>query len=278
MKRSVRPQLAVLALVSVLGLAGSAAAGGGAPKEVGIWYDDTGKGAVRIEQCENKLCGKIYWLKDTVNAEGKPLIDRHNPNESQRTRPICGLQVFGGVANMGDGEWDAGWIYDPKEGKSYSVAMKLEGPDTLKVTGYLVMKLMGRTLTWNRAPADLPSCMANATQAPGSAQKTGAAAASGAAAKAVAAPKSGEAKAAAKAVPAAGEDLPWADDAKDAKKPSAAGAARVGAPKPAQTAPKVKDVAKTKAPVNKTVVNKAPAKKVSPAAVTPQRPADEAAR
>ncbi len=167
MKRSVRPQLAVLALVSVLGLAGSAAAGGGAPKEIGIWYDDTGKGAVRIEQCENKLCGKIYWLKDTVNAEGKPLIDRHNPNESQRTRPICGLQVFGGVASMGDGEWDAGWIYDPKEGKSYSVAMKLDGPDTLKVTGYLVMKLMGRTLTWNRAPANLPSCAANAAK-PGS--------------------------------------------------------------------------------------------------------------
>ncbi len=258
MKRRVRTQQSVLVLISALGLAGSASAGGGAPKEVGIWYDDTGKGAVRIEQCENKLCGKVYWLKDKVNAEGKPLIDRHNPNESQRSRPICGLQVIGGLANMPDGEWDTGWIYDPKEGKSYSVAMKLDGPDTMKVTGYLVMKLMGRTLTWTRAPADLPSCAANAAQAPGSAAKTGAAAAPAAAAKAAAAPKSGDAKAAAKPAAAAGEELPWAD-AKDEKKPAAsAGAARVGAPKPAQAAPKAKVLEKTKLPANKAPVNEAP--------------------
>jgi uncharacterized protein (DUF2147 family) len=255
MTRSVRTQQSVLVLISALGLAGSALAGGGTPKEVGVWYDDTGKGAVRIEQCENKLCGKIYWLKDTVNAEGKPLIDRHNPNEGQRTRPICGLQVFGGVVRMDDGEWDTGWIYDPKEGKSYSVAMKLDGPDTLKVTGYLVMKLMGRTLTWKRAPADLPSCAANATQAPGNGAKATGAAAAAPAAKAATKPA------------AAAEDLPWTDDAKDAKKPAAA-ASKVGAPKPVQIAPKAKDVAKTKAP----------AKKIAPAAVTPQRPADEAAR
>jgi uncharacterized protein (DUF2147 family) len=253
MKRCVRIQQAVLVLISACVFAGSVAAGGGAPKEAGIWYDDTGKGAVRIEQCENKLCGKIYWLKETVNAEGKPLIDRHNPNESQRTRPICGLQVVGGLASMADGEWDAGWIYDPKEGKSYSVAMKLDGPDTLKVTGYLVMKLMGRTLTWTRAPADLPSCAAKAAQAPGNAAKTGAAAAAPAA------------KAAAKPA-AAGEELPWTD-AKEVKKP-AAGAAKVGAPKPAQVAPQAKDVAKTKGTV----------KKIAPAAVTPQRPAGEAVR
>ena len=262
MKRSARTQQAVLVLISALGLAGPAAAGGGVPKEVGIWYDDTGKGAVRIEQCENKLCGKVYWLKETLNAEGQPLVDRHNPNQSQRTRPICGLQVIGGLASMSDGEWDTGWIYDPKEGKSYSVAMKLDGPDTMKVTGYLVMKLMGRTLTWKRAPADLPSCAANATQAPGTATKTGAAAA-------------GATKAAAKPA-AASEDLPWAD-AKDAKKP-AAGAARVGAPKPAQVAPHTKDAVKAKAIVNTAPVKKAPAKKIAPATVIPQRPVDEAVR
>ncbi len=258
MKRCDRMQQAVLVLISVLGVAGSVSAGGGAPKEAGIWYDDTGKGAVRIEQCENKLCGKIYWLKETVNAEGKPLIDRHNPNQSQKTRPICGLQILGGLASMGDGEWDTGWIYDPKEGKSYSVAMKLDGPDTLKVTGYLVMKLMGRTLTWTRAPADLPSCAANATQAPGNTAKTGAAAAAPAA------------KGAAKPA-AAGEELPWTD-ANEAKKP-AAGAARVGAPKPAQVVPQAKDVVKKDVAKTKGTV-----KKIAPAAVTPQRPAVEAVR
>ena len=133
-----------------------------APKEAGIWYDDTGKGAVKIEACGNKLCGKIYWLKEQLNAEGKPLRDKHNPNEGQRNRPICGLQVIGGLTLMQTGEWDSGWIYDPKEGKSYSVALIMPDANTLKVTGYLVMKLMGRTLTWTRAPNDLPPCAQNA--------------------------------------------------------------------------------------------------------------------
>jgi uncharacterized protein (DUF2147 family) len=137
----------------------------GAPREAGIWYDDTGKGAVKIEACGNKLCGRIYWLKDQLNAEGKPLRDKYNPNEGQRNRPICGLQVIGGLSLMQTGEWDSGWIYDPKEGKSYSVALVMTDAETLKVTGYLVMKMMGRTLTWKRAPQDLPACATNAAAA-----------------------------------------------------------------------------------------------------------------
>jgi len=155
--------------------AGSAAAD---PREAGIWYDDSGKGAVRLTVCGDKLCGHIYWLKEPLYPDGKPLRDRHNPNESQRTRPICGLQVIGGLAPMESGEWDSGWIYDPKEGKSYSVAIALTDMNTLKVTGYLVMRMMGRTLTWKRAPDDLPPCAQNAaaTVPPKTATKTPAAA------------------------------------------------------------------------------------------------------
>jgi len=155
---------ATAALMAHTGIANAA------PKEAGIWYDDTGKGAVKIEACGNKLCGRIYWLKELLNAEGKPLRDKHNPNEGQRNRPICGLQVIGGLTLMDTGEWDSGWIYDPKEGKSYSVAVNMADANTLKVTGYLVMKMMGRTLTWTRAPDDLPPCAANAAGAtPGAA-------------------------------------------------------------------------------------------------------------
>lgn len=154
--------------------AGSAAAD---PREAGIWYDDSGKGAVRLAVCGDKLCGYIYWLKEPLYPDGKPLRDRHNPNESQRTRPICGLQVIGGLAPMEGGEWDSGWIYDPKEGKSYSVTIALADMNTLKVTGYLVMKMMGRTLTWKRAPDDLAPCAQNAaaTVPPKTATKTPAA-------------------------------------------------------------------------------------------------------
>lgn len=235
--RTSKLHFACLAAVMMAISAGSAAAD---PREAGIWYDDSGKGAVRLTVCGDKLCGHIYWLKEPLYPDGKPLRDRHNPNESQRTRPICGLQVIGGLAPMEGGEWDSGWIYDPKEGKSYSVSIALADVDTLKVTGYLVMKMMGRTLTWKRAPDDLPPCAQNAaiTVPPKTATKTPAAVAKGtsqqapkvpadgasvtpAAASAKPAPKTpakttdkSSAKASAKAAAAPAdppEQLPWAE-------------------------------------------------------------------
>ena len=61
----------------------------GAP-ELGVWINHEGKGAVEIKQCGAALCGNIVWLKSQVNDQGQPLFDRRNPDESKRTRPICG--------------------------------------------------------------------------------------------------------------------------------------------------------------------------------------------
>ena len=55
-------------------------------------------------------------------------------------------------------DWDNGWVYDPKEGKSYDAAVALEGRSKLLMTGYKGIKLLSKTLTWTRAPAELPRC------------------------------------------------------------------------------------------------------------------------
>ena len=138
------------------------------PREAGIWYDDTGKGAVKIEICTpTTLCGKIYWLKEPLSANGEPKIDRYNPEPSMRTRPICGLPVLGNLEQLSEGGFDNGWVYDPKEGKSYSVALDLVDANTLKVTGYKGMRFLGKSFIWTRAPADLPACTQDAASAPG---------------------------------------------------------------------------------------------------------------
>ena len=49
-------------------------------------------------------------------------------------------------------------MYDPKEGKSYDAAVALEGRSKLLMTGYKGIKLLSKTLTWTRAPAELPRC------------------------------------------------------------------------------------------------------------------------
>lgn len=187
-------------------------------KELGIWYDDSGDGAIKIEPCGDKLCGKIYWLKEPLNGKGLPLVDAHNPDSTQRTRTICGLPIFGGLVRQLEGGYDAGWVYDPKEGKSYSFAVASDGPDKLQVTGYMGMKLLGRTMVWTRAPATLPGCSGTTAAAPQvappGANKAPAANASGGATAAPASAKSAggaphSAPAPTAKAPGVGEKLPW---------------------------------------------------------------------
>lgn len=130
------------------------------PSPVGIWFDDTGQGAIEIGPCGDRLCGRIVWLKEATDENGDPLTDAFNPDPRQRQRPICGLQIIGDLQLQPNGAWDHGWIYDPKEGKSYDVEIRLRSPDQLQVKGYLGLKFLSESFIWQRAPAELPRCTA----------------------------------------------------------------------------------------------------------------------
>jgi uncharacterized protein (DUF2147 family) len=202
----------------------------GAPKEAGVWFDETGKGAVKIEVCAgDKLCGRIVWLKDLVNDQGEVLTDKNNPDPGQQTRTICGLPVLGQLAPMPEGGYDGGWVYDPKVGKSYSVAIVLTGADELIVTGYKGVKLLGKSFGWTRAKNELPSCAAAPVDGKADSTKSGYTkpeqAKAAAPAKANAAAKPADTKKASAGTPAAapkpktaagGEVLPWATKSKPA--------------------------------------------------------------
>lgn len=127
----------------------------------GLWLDHTGRGAVEIAPCatptSGKLCGHIVWLQTTVDDKGRPLVDHKNPDTRKRRNPICGVQVIGDLARVGQGPagavWGSGWIYDPEEGQNFDVEVKLLGPDRLSVMGYAGFKFLSETYIWKRAPA-----------------------------------------------------------------------------------------------------------------------------
>jgi uncharacterized protein (DUF2147 family) len=267
-----------VALAAVAGTVFSAAQATAAPtpKEAGVWFDDTGKGAVKIELCGTKLCGRIVWLKSLVNDKGEPLVDRHNPDAALKTRPICGLQIIGQLDAVPDGGFDNGWIYDPKEGKSYSVAITLNNADELSVTGYKGVKFLSKTFIWKRAKTELPSCDAAPIEAkidggavPAKAGAGAASAATGAATAvkppSVAAPTPARAAPTVQAAPAkpaatkpasaaaGAEALPWAKSTAPAPaaKPVPQGASNLGA-----AAIKTPTTAQAKKPVVKATATK----------------------
>jgi uncharacterized protein (DUF2147 family) len=152
------------AIAGLLVVAGAPAALAQEPPELGLWYNNSGKGAVEIRPCgptgtdADRLCGFIVWLKQPNGKNGKPLTDGYNAKPSMRSRTICGLPVLGSLRPMSDGSWDQGWVYDPEQGKSFDAAIQLRTRDQLVLTGYKGIKLFSKSFIWQRAPDDLPRC------------------------------------------------------------------------------------------------------------------------
>ena len=106
------------------------------------------------------MCGNIIWLKDPLDKKGQPWTDQLNSDTSKRSRPVCGLQIIGGLKAGANGTWQGGWIYDPEEGKSYNVEISLENANMLKVVGFAGVRVLSETMLWKRLPADSPRCKA----------------------------------------------------------------------------------------------------------------------
>ena len=116
---------------------------------IGTWTNEDKEARFEIYKCGSKLCGKIVWLKEPLR-EGKPKLDRSNPDKNLQNRPILGLVFMQNFELDSDNKWDNGTIYDPKSGKTYSCYMKVLSKDQMEVKGYIGISLIGRTQNWTR--------------------------------------------------------------------------------------------------------------------------------
>jgi uncharacterized protein (DUF2147 family) len=116
---------------------------------IGNWLTSGKEPAkIKIYKSGGKYYGQIIWLKYTTE-NGKPKTDVNNPDKSKRDKPVIGLVILSGFKFDGDNEWSGGDIYDPESGKTYSSYLYLKN-NTLKVRGYILIPLFGRTETWKK--------------------------------------------------------------------------------------------------------------------------------
>jgi len=116
---------------------------------VGSWLTASGKAIVQIYKEGNVYNGKIIWLKTPTYEDGKPKVDKNNPDKSKQVNPLLGLNMLKGFVFKKD-QWVDGTIYDPENGKTYSCFIKhREGK--LDLRGYIGISLIGRTQTWYKA-------------------------------------------------------------------------------------------------------------------------------
>ena len=99
-----------------------------------IGYWQTPGGAIlQINPCGQSVCGRLIWFEELETATD-PILDDNNQDESQRVRPLQGIEMIYGFEKLKRG-WRRGRIYDPTDGETYKSKLTRLADDTLRVEG-----------------------------------------------------------------------------------------------------------------------------------------------
>ncbi len=129
-------KISVAGLGLMVALSFSTVAQAGSPK--GLWLTESKKAHVEVYDCGDKLCGKIVWLKEPLDENGMPKVDKENADEKLRSKPLMGQNMISGMVPDGENAWDGGTIYNAEDGKTYSSEMQMPDDKTLNVSGCIL--------------------------------------------------------------------------------------------------------------------------------------------
>lgn len=128
----------IRALAVAAGIIGFAGAASAEDPATGIWKLDNGKVTVKVTPCGGNLCGTVVALKKPRDDKGRPRLDKENPNESLRKRPVIGLTILSNMKPEGGNRWN-GTIYNPDDGNTYRSRMNLQNDRTMRVEGCIAI-------------------------------------------------------------------------------------------------------------------------------------------
>ncbi len=106
----------------------------------GVWLTEKGDSKIQIAKINSNWEGKVIWLKDPVNKDGIPKLDKNNPDPLKRKQPIIGLTILSQLS-FTDNKF-VGKVYSPEKGKTFDceILLKDGGKLTLKVKAGIFKK------------------------------------------------------------------------------------------------------------------------------------------
>jgi len=117
----------------------------------GKWLEQEKKSHIEIyKTLENRYEGKIVWLAEPLDINGKIKIDSKNPDPNLKNIPLEGLTIIKDLEYLDENNWSNGTIYDARSGKTYSLNASLNDKNTLFMRGYFGFSFIGKTTTWTR--------------------------------------------------------------------------------------------------------------------------------
>lgn len=120
---------------------------------LGPWLTGKKGAVIDIYRCgdgKEELCGRIAWLKKPYHHDGTLKRDPENPDKALRQRPLCGIEVFTGLARTDADTWAHGRVYNPEDGHRYHAYLNVNDDGTLHIRGYIGIPLFGKSETWTR--------------------------------------------------------------------------------------------------------------------------------
>ena len=119
---------------------------------LGKWLSYKKKNQVQIYKQGTKYFGKLVWMMEPNDpATNKPKLDKENPDEKLRSRPLLNVALVTNLTYKGNNMWGDGEIYNPEDGKTYSCEVSLKDANSIDLRGYVMgISFLGKTKTWTR--------------------------------------------------------------------------------------------------------------------------------
>jgi len=99
----------------------------------GTWLNEEKDSHIEIFRRNGKFYGKVVWLKEPLDKEGKPVTDLNNPDPKLQKRPILGIEIISGLEYRNN-KWVNGTIYAPKRGQYAECSAIISSKGTLELT------------------------------------------------------------------------------------------------------------------------------------------------
>lgn len=117
---------------------------------LGEWWTEKNEGRVLFARDpDGTFRGSTTCCLPAKASPDQPTTDVHNPDPKLRGRSTIGIVIIWKLAYE-DGKYSGGYVYNPRDGKTYRFSAELLDPNTLSVRGYLWLPLLGQSQIWKR--------------------------------------------------------------------------------------------------------------------------------
>ena len=96
----------------------------------GYWL--TSGSIIKIETCNNSICGEIATVFAEEGVDPESILDENNKDKSKRERPIVGINILSdfSIEKSDQKIFKGGKIYDPRSGNTYKSNLYLNEDGT----------------------------------------------------------------------------------------------------------------------------------------------------